>query len=278
MVHHPWVELFRMRRSMRQINLLSAAPDAASSSFTAGQVAAASAAAGAAITPSGHSLSHLAPASAAARLQQPGPGGSSSGGGSSSRDSSSQDEGHGHASAASAAAAALSEVKKTFKQSVASKVHALQGHSGTKADAKLGSKGDLHAQLTSASSPCLMHSGMPGMPTARAPAGLRRPAAPPAAAGSIGAPAAAAPASPPAMAAPCVAAPAALSPPGALHKGGSLRLDADAKTFLFAAVFTGKAAGQLAPGGQGAAAVSAAAAPHLHPKQQQQQASIKAPR
>jgi hypothetical protein len=233
MVHHPWVELYRMRRSMRQINLLAGAPTDSSSAFSSSQVAAAAAAAGAALMVTSHStacLSHLAPPPALVASDGSSSGNDSSGGGGSS--------GAGQG-AMWAAAAALTAVKNNLKQSVASKLiasgHALQGGSKA-ADAHLGSKADLHSQLAAASSPCLLQQ--PGASPLRTHANLLKAAV----AGSMAAAPAPAPAqhgvapsSPPA--APGTPAPGVMPLPGILHKGGSLKLDADAHTFLFASAF-----------------------------------------
>lgn len=226
MVHHPWVDLYRMRRSMRQLDLTAGAPTAATSTFTTSQVAAAAAAAGAAIgaanvsasCPSLANLSQLlatAPQVAASQETAAASPGSSDQQGSSM-------------SAAAAAAAAISAVKKNLKQSVASKMiagaHALQGKPAE--PSKLGNKDDLHAQLSSVSSPCLL-SGKP----LRGPTPNLLKAA---VAGSNLGPAALAPPQP---SAPAAAAPAVMPAPAGLLKGGSLKLDADARTFLFASAY-----------------------------------------
>jgi serine/threonine protein kinase len=255
MVHHPWVELYRMRRSMRQINLVAGAPTAATSTFTSSQVAAAAAAAGAAIgaanvsasCPSLANLSQLLQTSPQA-VEQVSP---------------SKDEQQVPLSAAAAAAAALNAVKKNIKQSVANKMiagaHALQGKPSELS--KLGTKEDLHTQLSSASSPCLLNAAK-----TRAPTNLLKAAM----AGNLGAPAAI-PVAVAALPPPAAAAPAALAPPGPLHKGGSLKLDADARTFLFAAAFGSPGAAPVAVKGNPPGALpasSTAAAPAGTPKQQ----------
>jgi hypothetical protein len=255
MVHHPWVELYRMRRSMRQINLVAGAPTAATSTFTSNQVAAAAAAAGAAIgaanvsasCPSLANLSQLLQTSPQA-VEQASP---------------SKDEQQVPLSAAAAAAAALNAVKKNIKQTVANKMiagaHALQGKPSELS--KLGTKEDLHTQLSSASSPCLLNAAK-----TRAPTNLLKAAM----AGNLAAPAAvpaAVVAVPPPISA---AAPAALAPPGPLQKGGSLKLDADARTFLFAAAFGSPGAAPAAAKSNppGALAASGTQAPAGTPKQQ----------
>jgi hypothetical protein len=240
MVHHPWVDLYRMRRSMRQIDLTAGAPTAATSTFTTSQVAAATAAAGAAIgaanvsasCPSLANLSQLlatAPQVAAA-----------------TQESGSSSDQQGPMSAAAAAAAAINAVKKNLKQSVANKMiagaHALQGKPAELS--KLGTKEDLHAQLSSASSPCLL-SGKP-----RGPTNLLKAAV---ASSNLG------PALPPPQPAAPAAAPAVVPAPAGLLKGGSLKLDADARTFLFASAYgpggaPGHAAVKTPPGQLTAAA------------------------
>lgn len=244
MVHHPWVELYRMRRSMRQINLVAAAPTAATSTFTTSQVAAATAAAGAAIgaasvSASCPSLTNLS------QLLHTSPEAAGHGICSNGREAAdSNSEQQGPMSAAAAAAAALNAVKKNIKQTVANKMMAgAQALQGKPAEpSKLGTKEDLHLQLSSASSPCLLGAGKP-----RAPNNLLKAAVAGNLAASTG------PAAPPAPATP--ATPAALTPPGPLLKGGSLKLDADARTFLFASAFGTNAAGAIntgsrAPAGQ----------------------------
>ncbi|WIA10385.1 hypothetical protein OEZ85_010577 [Tetradesmus obliquus] len=101
MVHHPWVELYRARRSMRQLNIMAGVPTSANSSFTTSQVAAAAAAAGAATA----GISTAAPASSSAA-----PAGALS-----ARD-------HAHHGAVGAAAAVLNAAKKNLKHTVTSKV------------------------------------------------------------------------------------------------------------------------------------------------------------
>jgi hypothetical protein len=236
MVHHPWVDLFRMRRSMRQINLLAGAPTDATSSFTTSQVAAAAAAAGAALGTGNVSASCPSLANLSQLLQPPSPLSQSSGHASAGDGRAAAPAGpgsspqHGALSAAAAAAAALNAVKNNLKQTVANKMiagaHALQGKA---ADPKPGSN-LLYAQMSSASSPCLLAAGKP-----RGPSNLLKAAM----AGSHVTPVAA-PVVPPMPQSP--AAPAAMAPPGPLHKGGSLKLDADARTFLFAAAFGSSAA------------------------------------
>lgn len=219
MVHHPWVDLYRMRRSMRQLDLTAGAPTAATSTFTTSQVAAAAAAAGAAIgaanvsasCPSLANLSQLLATAPQVAAQEPAASPGSS-------------EQQGPMSAAAAAAAAINAVKKNLKQSVASKMiagaHALQGKPAE--PSKLGSKEDLHAQLSSVSSPCLLTGNKP-----RGPNNLLKAAV---AGSNLG----------PALPSPPPAAPAATAvtpAPAGLLKGGSLKLDADARTFLFASAY-----------------------------------------
>jgi hypothetical protein len=237
-----------MRRSMRQIPLAAGAPTTATSSFTNSQVAAATAAAGAAIgaanvsasCPTLSNLSQLLQASPLGAGQQDPATAAISG------------EQQGPLSAAAAAAAALNAVKKNIKQTVATKIiaGALQGKPAEQS--KLGSKEDLHAQLSSVSSPCLLAGKQRG-PTTLLKAAMAAPAA-----------AAAAPLTPTAMS------PAALTPPAPLIKGGSLKLDADARTFLFASAFgPGGAPGATKPpAGQLAGALaSASPIPVAVPKQ-----------
>lgn len=275
MVHHPWVELYRMRRSMRQINLAAAAPTAATSTFTTSQVAAATAAAGAAIGAAGVSASCPSLANLSQLLQvtpQAAAGQGSSAdvkeGANSSAGAATGAEQQGPLSAAAAAAAALSAVKKNLKQTVANKMiagaHALQG---TKAPevAKLETKEELHFQLSSASSPCLLNAGK-----ARAPTNLLKAAV----AGNMAAAATTTtgPAVPPTP--PSPATPAAVPPPGPLHKGGSLKLDADARTFLFAGAFGSSCANSTAaksPAGQLTAGVATTSGPLTAAAAKQQQ-------
>lgn len=250
MVHHPWVELYRMRRSMRQIPLAAGAPTAASSTFTNTQVAAATAAAGAAIGAANVSASCPSLANLSALLQSPPPAALSNLG--ESREAAPAGE-QQPMSAAAAAAAALNAVKKNIKQTVAQKMiagaHALQG----KAEPMLVSKEELHAALSSASSPCLLAGA--GKP--RGPSPLLKAAM-------------AAPASAPAPVVASAASPAALAPPPPLHKGGSLKLDADARTFLFANAF-----GSSAPSsGKAPAAGALAAAGPLTASAPKQQAAV----
>lgn len=218
MVHHPWVDLYRMRRSMRQLDLTAGAPTAATSTFTTSQVAAAAAAAGAAIgaanvsasCPSLANLSQLLATAPQLAAQE-------------SAASPGSSEQQGPMSAAAAAAAAINAVKKNLKQSVASKMiagaHALQGKPAE--PSKLGTKEDLHAQLSSVSSPCLL-AGKPRSPTNLLKAAV--------ASSNLG------PALPPPQPA-APAAPAVTPAPAGLLKGGSLKLDADARTFLFASAY-----------------------------------------
>jgi hypothetical protein len=251
MVHHPWVDLYRMRRSMRQIPLAAGAPTAATSSFTNSQVAAAAAAAGAAIGAANVSASCPALANLS-QLLQTSPLGAGQQGSKDAAAGASSSEQQGPMSAAAAAAAALNAVKKNIKQTVAIKMipGTLQGKPVEQG--KLGSKEDLHAQLSSASSPCLL-AGKPRGPTTLLKAAM---------AGNLAAPpaAAAAPLTPTAMS------PAALAPPAPLVKGGSLKLDADARTFLFASAFgPGGAPGTDKP--PAGALASASPVPVAVPKQ-----------
>jgi hypothetical protein len=255
MVHHPWVDLYRMRRSMRQIPLAAGAPTAATSSFTNSQVAAAAAAAGAAIGAANVSASCPTLANLS-QLLQTSPLGAGQQDSKEAGAVASSSEQQGPMSAAAAAAAALNAVKKNIKQTVAIKMipGTLQGKPVEQG--KLGSKEDLHAQLSSASSPCLL-AGKPRGPTTLLKAAM---------AGNLAAPpaAAAAPLTPTAMS------PAALAPPAPLVKGGSLKLDADARTFLFASAFgPGGAPGAAKPpaGQLAGALVSASPVPVAVPKQ-----------
>lgn len=269
MVHHPWVELYRMRRSMRQINLVAAAPTAATSTFTTSQVAAATAAAGAAIgaasvsasCPSLTNLSQLLHTSPEAA------GHGICSNGRAAADSSNEQQ--GPMSAAAAAAAALNAVKKNIKQTVANKMMAgAQALQSKPAEpSKLGTKEDLHLQLSSASSPCLL--GAPKAPNSLLKAAV---------AGNLAA--STGPAAPPAPATP--ATPAALTPPGPLLKGGSLKLDADARTFLFVSAFGTNAAGAIntgsrAPAGQLVSGGLASNGPLTAAAAKQQQAAQQGP-
>lgn len=256
MVHHPWVDLYRMRRSMRQIPLAAGAPTAATSSFTNSQVAAAAAAAGAAIGAANVSASCPTLANLS-QLLQASPLGAGQQDSKDAGAAASSSEQQGPMSAAAAAAAALTAVKNNLKQTVATKMipGALQAKPAD--SGKLGSKEDLHAQLSSASSPCLLVGKARGPTTLLKAAMAGNLAAPPAAA-------AAAPLTPAAMS------PAALTPPAPLIKGGSLKLDADARTFLFASAFgPGGAPGAAKPpAGQLAGALaSASPVPVAVPKQ-----------
>jgi hypothetical protein len=137
MVHHPWVELYRARRSMRQLNIMAAAPTSANSSFTTSQVAAAAAAAGAATAGIAGGIPGSSSAAPAGAL--------------SAHD-------HAHHSAVGAAAAALNAAKKNLKHTVTSKVLGVASPL-QRADAKIAAdKDSLLLHLSAASSPCLLQT------------------------------------------------------------------------------------------------------------------------
>lgn len=263
MVHHPWVELYRMRRSMRQIPLAAGAPTAANSTFTTSQVAAATAAAGAAIGAANVSASCPSLANLSALLQNP-PQAAEQSQAQKETPAAGSAEQQGPLSAAAAAAAALNAVKKNLKQTVANKMIAGASglHTKPAEPSKLGTKEDLHAQLSSASSPCLLATGKP---IPRGPTNLLKAAM----ASNLGPLPPLSPLAPPpaAAAAPVAAAPltpAALTPPAPLLKGGSLKLDAAERTFLFASAFGTSGAPGAVKGPPGALTASApltAAAP-----------------
>eukprot|EP00878_Enallax_costatus_P031319 GHUV01034243.1.p1 GENE.GHUV01034243.1~~GHUV01034243.1.p1 ORF type:complete len:278 (+),score=112.10 GHUV01034243.1:539-1372(+) len=229
MVHHPWVELYRARRSMRQLNIMAAAPTAASSTFTNSQVAAATAAAGAA-------LSHMAPSAPAAPA---GPYHSSQ--------VAVQQQQQVGVLLLPFTNGAVAKKQPLIKNCVTHKAIGLASPL-QRVDAKLApAREELTLHLSAASSPCL--SLTPGTATVASKSLLKAAMNGNAMAAAVAAKEAAASAA--AVAAPAgyvkqsfikkPAAPAnGIAAPPTLLKGGSVRLDEEAMTFLFAG---GKAAG-----------------------------------
>lgn len=227
MVHHPWVELYRARRSMRQLNIMAAAPTAATSTFTNTQVAAAAAAAGAALT-------HMTPSAPAIPV---GMYNSSPAVGPQQQ----QQAGVVFPPIMSGAAGRKQPPKQSVTQKAIGVASPLQRVAL--------SKEDLTLHLSAASSPCL--SLTPGASTAASKSLIKAALKGSAIASAVAAKESAALAAP--MAAPAGYAkqssyklPAAVNgvaAPPELIKGGSVRLDEEAMTFLFAG---GKTAGLVA--------------------------------